>query len=92
MKTKMLVLTLAFTLSLVVAGLALANATIVLPRWVLGSGATDATAGNVALRGTLGQPVVGVVSGGDVSLGQGIWHGVSFLEGEYYTFLPLVLK
>ena len=92
MKTKILILVLILLMA--TAGAALASASIELPRWVLGGGASNATAGSVGLRGTLGQPVVGVVtgSGGDVTLGQGFWHGGSLSGGGYAIYLPLVLK
>ena len=83
------VLTLAMALSLVAVGLVLANGGIELPRQVLGGGASDSTAGEVSLRATLGQPVVGVVSEGEVTLGQGFWYGGA---AEYRVFLPLVLS
>ena len=87
MKTKVLILALA--LSLAAAGVALADNGVELPRWVLGGGAADSAAGNVTLRGTLGQPVVGVVSGGDITLGQGFWH--SAMQG-HTIYLPLVIR
>ena len=93
MKIKLMMLMLVLTLSLVVAGLALANGVVERTREVLGGGATDsATAGGTAVRATLGQPVVGVVasSGGDVTLGQGFWHGGA--AAEYNIFLPLVIR
>jgi hypothetical protein len=91
MKTKILILALVLALSLVMAGLALANGGVERPRWVLGGGASDsATAGGVALRATLGQPVVGVVSGGDVTLGQGFWRGGA--TPGYTIYLPLVMR
>ncbi len=90
MKTKILILVLV--LSLVVAGLALANGGIALPRWVLGGGASDSAAGDVTLRATLGQPVVGVVSGGAVTVGQGFWHGGELPEGAYSIYLPLIQR
>ena len=92
MKTKILILALVLALSLVVVGLALANGGIELPRWVLSSGASDSASGDVTLRATLGQPVVGVVSGGDVTLGQGFWHGGGLPEGGYDIYLPLVQR
>ena len=61
-------------------------------RQVLGSGATEAASdGELALRGTLGQPVVGEVrdAGGRVTLEQGFWHG-SAPGGAVY--LPLVSR
>jgi hypothetical protein len=84
------VLTLALAISLVVAGLALAQGGgVERSRQVLGGGASDSAAGEVSLRATLGQPVVGVVSGGDVILGQGFWHGGA---AEYRIYLPLVVR
>jgi hypothetical protein len=94
MKTKILVLALALALLLGVAGVAaarvaVANNGVEWPRWVLGGGASDSAAGNVTLRATLGQPAVGVVSGGDITLGQGFWHGA--IAG-YNIYLPLVIR
>ena len=92
MKIKILILALVLTLSLVVAGLALANGGVERPREVLGGGASDSAAGGAALRATLGQPVVGIVSGGDVTLGQGFWHGGRLPGGGYDIYLPLILR
>ena len=91
MKTRVLILTLVLALSLVVAELALANGGVERPRWVLGGGASDSAAGGAALRATLGQPVVGVVTSGsgDVTLGQGFWHGAT---SGYNIYLPLVIR
>ncbi len=89
MKTKILILALVLALFLAAAGVALANGSIELPRWVLGGGASDSAAGGVALHATLGQPVVGVVSGGDVTLGQGFWCGAT---PGYNIYLPLVIR
>ena len=84
------VLALALVLSLLVAGLALANSSVERPRHVVGSGASDSAAGGVALRGTLGQAAIGAVSAGDITLGQGFWHGVA--AAQYRIYLPLVLR
>ncbi len=92
MKTKILIFTLVLALFLGVAGVALANGDVELPRWVLGGGASDSAGGDVTLRATLGQPVVGVVSGGDVTLGQGFWHGGSLPGGGYDIYLPLIQR
>jgi hypothetical protein len=89
MKTKVLILALVLALFLVVTGVALANGEAARLRWVLSGGASDCAAGDVTLRATLGQPVVGVVSGGDVTLGQGFWHGAAV---EYQIYLPLILR
>jgi len=90
MKTKILILALVLALSLVVVGVALANNGGELPRQVLGSGASDSAGGDVTLRATLGQPVVGGVTGGDVTLGQGFWYGTT--PAGYNTYLPLVIR
>ena len=92
MKIKILILVLILLMA--TAGAALASASIELPRWVLGGGASNATAGSVGLRSTLGQPVVGVVtsSGADVTLGQGFWHGGNLPAGHHYIYQPLVQK
>jgi hypothetical protein len=91
MKTKNLILALALALSLGVAGATLADSGVERPRWVLSGGASDSTAGGAALRATLGQPVVGVVTsgGGDVALGQGFWHGTT---PGHNIYLPLVIR
>jgi hypothetical protein len=88
MKMKILILSLALVLILVVAGLALANGGVELSRWTLGGGASDSTAGDITLQATLGQPIVGVVSNGDVTLGQGFWHG----QDKFEIYLPTILK
>jgi hypothetical protein len=92
MKTKILILALVLALFLVVTGVALANGGLEMPRWVLGSGASDSAAGDVILHATLGQPVTGVVSSGDVTLGQGFWRGGDLPEGEYDIYLPLIQR
>lgn len=89
MKTKILIFSLVMVLSLAIVGLALANNGVAVPRWVLGGGASDATAGDTTLRATLGQPMVGVVSDGNVTLGQGFWHGGS---SGHNIYLPLVQR
>ena len=92
MKTKVLILTMVLVLSLVVAGLALANGGVEQLRQVLSGGASGSAAGGITLRATLGQPEVGVISGGDVTLGQGFWHGGAAAAMEYEIYLPLVLR
>ena len=89
MKTKILILALVLALALAVTGAVLADGDLDLPRWVLSGGESGSTAEGIALRATLGQPVVGLVSGGDVALGQGFWHGGS---SGYDIYLPLVLR
>lgn len=89
MKTRVMLLTLA--LFLVAAGAASADGSVGLRRWVLGNGASDAVSGEITLQATLGRPGAGVISGGDVSLGQGFWHGGELPTGRHSVYLPLVL-
>jgi hypothetical protein len=90
MKTNMLILALALALFLAAAGVGLAHGDGAgRPREVLGGGASDSAGVEVTLRATLGQPAVGVLSGGEVTLGQGFWHGAA-PGGRIY--LPLVLR
>ena len=95
MKTKILILTLALIVSLSLAGLALANGSVERTREVLGGEASNsAAAGGIALRATLGQPVAGVIasSDGNMSVGQGFWHGGAAAGGWHEIYLPLVLR
>ena len=89
-RTVFRVLILALALCLLLAGLALANSGPEPARAVLGGGASDSAAPGLSLRATLGQPVVGVVSGpgGDITLGQGFWG----LGPPYRIYLPVVLR
>ena len=89
MKTKILMLALILALLLAVAGAALASGVVERPREVLSGGTSDSGAGDVTLHATLSQPVVGVIigGGGDVTLGQGFWHGA-----PYHFYMPLVWK
>jgi hypothetical protein len=92
MKTKILILSVVLVLSLVVVGLALAIDGVELPRWVLGGGASDSSGGGTTLRATLGQPVVGVVSSGEITLGQGFWHGGELYAPQHFVYLPITAK
>jgi len=96
MKTKNLILALALALFLAAAGVALANGGPEPPWEVLGSGASDSAATGVSLRATLGQPVVGIVTAsganGDITLGQGFWHGGITPATDYKVYLPVVFR
>ena len=89
MKTKLLILALMLALFLAVASMALANGNSKLSRWVLSGGASDSAAGSVTLHATLGQPVVGAVSSGEITLGQGYWYSTA---PGYRIYLPLILR
>lgn len=44
---------------------------------VIGSGGGPASNGTYSMNGTVGQPVIGQVSGSQYSVGQGFWHALS---------------
>lgn len=92
MKTRMRILALVLILTLIAAGLAVANSNTGLSRWVLGSGSSDSSAGDATIRGTIGQPVVGVVTTGNITLGQGFWLGGLLPGSGSDTYLPLIQK
>jgi len=96
MRTRLLVLLVVLALvtvgaAVATSGAAHANGGPALVRQVFSGGATASSATGVSLRATLGQPFVGVVAEGDVSVGQGFWHG-GVLGGEYRVYLPLVVR
>ena len=97
MKTKLVILLLTLVFSLVGNGAALAadQTDPVLPRAMLSGGATDSAAGEGTLHATLGQPVVGLISAGQVTLEQGFWHAESQgppTGSEHEVYLPLVVR
>ncbi|MEM7786535.1 MAG: hypothetical protein AAF594_02290 [Bacteroidota bacterium] len=59
-----------------------ASAQLQLTRVVIGGGAVDASGGTYSLRGTIGQPAVGTVSGGTFDLCQGFWCGTGSVDLE----------
>lgn len=87
---------LALSLASLATGIVLAAGGPILVRQVVSGGASVASTsgGGVRLNGTLGQPVAGVVASGDgdVSVGQGFWHGGAAAGGGYEIYLPLVLR
>ncbi len=66
--------------ALVIAGLVLcggsaaANAQYTITRSVIGAGMTPMSGGGFVIDGTIGQAVVGPVSGGGIFVGQGFWY------------------
>jgi len=93
MRTRIVVPTMLLSLLLAIGGLALASDGVSVPRRVLGGGASNAATAGVILRGTLGQPVVGLVTGEstDIALGQGFWLG-GVLAGDHHIYLPVILR
>ncbi len=96
MKKKMFILLVIF---FTFAGIALisvkaANAQepigFTLPWSVIGSGGMGGSAGGYTIHSTLGQPVVGSVSGGDYTLTSGFW-GQALMEW-FENFLPLIIR
>ena len=90
MKRKLLVLGIVLTLMVVAAGALIAHAT---PGagvdWsVTSGGGTSASGGEITLEGTLGEPIVGEVVSGSLSLGQGYWYAMDPVE----VYLPVVMK
>ena len=55
---------------------------------VLGIGGEAISSGNLNMKSTLGQSVIGASSGGNVTLGAGFWYG----GGRYEIYLPILLK
>jgi hypothetical protein len=48
---------------------------------VIGSGGGPASNGTYSMNGTVGQPVIGQVSGSQYSVGQGFWHSLNLQNG-----------
>lgn len=91
-KRKAFALSAALLCGLGVAGVvwAMSSASYAIEWDVIGGGGGHAAAGAYELDGTVGQPVVGVVSGGSFELCAGFWCGVQAVE--YDIYLPLLLK
>lgn len=68
--------------ALALLGAGPAAAQLQLTRVVIGGGAVDASGGTYTLRGTIGQPAVGTVSGGTYDLCQGFWCGAGTVDLE----------
>ena len=92
MKTKIVILALALILA--AARVAWAGEGVGRARAVLGGGATDGGATGVTLRATVGQPVVGLVTGGgaEVALGQGFWGGGIIVAVRHGVYVPVVVR
>ncbi len=96
-KTHLLFLCLSLLLLVGVGAVAYATS-VQITKDVIAGGGDSVTVGNVHIDDTIGQPVVGVSSAGDVVLESGYWHGV---EGTVVVptptplpriYLPIYLK
>jgi hypothetical protein len=76
--------------TLLLAGVALAQGVPSLDWWVIGGGGGGATVGGTFLNGTVGQSVVGHGEGGPAELDSGFW-GWAAME-EFVVYLPLVVR
>jgi hypothetical protein len=77
---------------LLIAGAAVADATgYDLPWWTVdsGGGTSGSANGSYTLRGTIGQPDAGVLSGDDYTLTGGFWGGAA---PAYRIYMPVVLR
>jgi hypothetical protein len=95
-KRWLVLLALVTMLVLVIVGPALASpdGQYEIPWWTMdGGGNTLNTGGDYSLGSTVGQPDAGVLEGGGYTLGGGFWGGAGLpAAGDFYIYLPLVLK
>jgi hypothetical protein len=75
--------------SLFAMSVALAHGTPSITRWVVSGGGAPSSGGNVALNVTLGQPIVGPSSSGNVWLGAGYWGAGAIEEGPPPPPIPV---
>ena len=74
---------------LLLTGIASAQATVDISRWLIGGGGGLSTGGDtISLRSTMGEPIAGVASSGDCAVGGGFWNG----SNSGSSFLPVVLR
>jgi len=66
---------------LVVGSSVLAQGSAAIAWWIIGGGGAPCSGGSVTLNDSLGQPIVGSASGGNISLGSGYWGGRAVEEG-----------
>lgn len=59
----------------------LAQGSAAIAWWVIGGGGAPSSGGNVTLNDSLGQPIIGPSSGGNVWLEAGYWGGRAVEEG-----------
>ncbi len=56
------------------------------------SSGAPAMGGSVTANDTLGQPFIGLSSGGDITLSAGYWHSQVPTVAGYKIYLPLTIK
>jgi hypothetical protein len=61
-------------------------------RWVLSAGGGPASGGTVTLNASLGQPVVGPSSAGNIGLNAGYWVNAPVIETKTMIYLPVINK
>jgi hypothetical protein len=85
---------LALAALLLLTSVVLASGTPSVDWWVIGGGGGHAESAPYALDGTVGQPVVGVVSDDPYELCSGFWcRGAGAGAGaEYKIYLPIILR
>ena len=60
---------------------------------VISGGGASASGGVITINNTLGQPVIGVSSEDNISLGSGYWYGLSgSIDGMNHTYFPVILR
>ncbi len=80
MKKQFFLASLGLLASLVMAGIALAASGPAVDWQVVAGGGAPVAGGAVTLNDTLGQPVIGASSGGNLALGAGYWVGLGYDE------------
>ena len=90
MKRKLFPIVVALALLLATVGVLVAQATpgSVIDWFVVSGGGGTASGGNVTLDSTVGQPIAGVSTGGNVSLGAGYWYAQELVN----LYLPIVVR
>jgi len=94
MKTKILILALVLALLLVLMSFiaVLAIDGTVVDWWAMASGGAPSSGDSITMNGTLGQPLVGLSTGGDVVLSAGYWVAGAVASAEYLVYLPVVMR
>ena len=83
-------ITIALLSCLLIAAGVLVGDTTGIDRWVIGGGGGEASGGGVSLDASLGEPIVGISSGGSIALEAGFWTGSG--GGTNQAFLPLLSR